>query len=88
MSGPDDPLVPVRFKLRASTLALVDALAERLRLDREVCALNVRGDRDTMLRLAIERGAASIEKGLTLRVLRRDHADILDPVALFDVEQG
>jgi hypothetical protein len=87
MTG-DDPRVPHSLLLRSSTLALADDLASRLSVDREVVALEVPVDRDTVLRLAIERGLAAMAHGLTLRVLRQENAEVVDPVAWITGRRG
>ena len=82
MSDDNEPQIPITLPVRASLLRLADGLAARLRDDREVIALDARVDRDAVLRLALERGIASLERNLTMRMLRAEHEDLFDPLAL------
>ncbi len=77
-----DPFIPVPIELRSSTVAMIDAIVSRLRADRELKALDARVDRETMIRLAVERGIEEINRGLTMRVFRRNNADLFDPMSL------
>jgi len=76
-----EPDVPVTLTVRASLLRLVDALATRLRDDREMVAIGARVDREAVLRLALERGVDSLERGLSIRLLRQENEQLFDPLS-------
>ncbi len=82
MSQASEPDIPVTLTVRASLLRLVDALATRLRDDREVIAIGAKVDREAVLRLALERGVNSLERGLSIRMLRQENEQLFDPLSL------